>query len=165
MPLLRRRPREVYRVYGAEEFLEGADAHDRVSEPQWDRQAGAGRTWKVALLVAGVAGACALIVARNVTSSLTPTAPRARAMPAAPAFPRARSASHAWRPRSRPVAQASLQLQATVAPTPGRREHSSGVASPAAAVTGAEGRPIAGGAMSGPTSLQPQAHHEFGFEK
>src|SRR5690349_5467872 len=83
MPLLRRQPREVYRVYGADEFLAGADGDDGRATPlpeddasptfrlparagTRDRNA---RTLSAVILITGVGAACGLVIARNMPSA------------------------------------------------------------------------------------------------
>lgn len=177
MTLLRRQPREVYRVYGAQEFLAGADGEEHEPAPVSDGashaqrrsarrsglRGGAPHALSVAVLVAGVALACGLIVARNM-----PSAGRRGSQPAPTPVRAGVSAADAVvadGPSRQPARQAPpsnpqprsmrLALHRRAAPENG--------SSPAAASTVPRPKPLAVAASAHPP--QPQARLEFGFER
>jgi hypothetical protein len=178
MALLRREPREVYRVYGAEDFLAGADGEEHEPAPVCDgasrgqprsaRRSGvrgsAPRALSAAVLVAGVALACSLIVARNMPSSgrrgaqPAPTPARAGVSPgdAVLAGGPSRQAARGAPPSS--PQQRSMRL------TLHRRAAIRKPGSPAAASTAARSEPLAVAASAQPPQQQ-RAHLEFGFER
>ncbi|MCW2969818.1 MAG: hypothetical protein JWO23_945 [Solirubrobacterales bacterium] len=176
MALLRREPREVYRVYGAQEFLAGAEGEGHEPAPVSDGASpaqpssarrsrmpgGASRALRAAVFSAGVALACGLIVARNMQSTggrgrqPSPTMVRAGVSPGDAVVadgPPRHAAPPALRP-SRPQRSLSLGPRRRAASKPG---------SPAAASTAPRSGQLAVAARAEPP--QPQAHVEFGFER
>jgi hypothetical protein len=191
MALLRREPREVYRVFGAEAFLAGEEELPTGAEHAGDRwtsgpagvadvrapatqpgeRAGAMRTLSAALLVAGVGVACGLIVARNMPSvvhGLRRDAPRAGVARLRPgirtAIPAPRgSAAEGAQVRRGPALARLAGSQGRSSARGQRRGSGNAVEVSAGARTAWDPRVAAGPSAGSPA--EPSESLEFGFER
>jgi hypothetical protein len=169
MALLRREPREVYRVYEAEDFLAGADGDDLdgaalededlsvAFRPPPTRTRGRGlRTLGTVVLTIGVGAACGMILARDLASAVHGAGPtREGARPVRDTAPPAAFADAA----SQRPARRSRRSRAR------RTAHRR---SPRAALTaGVTSFPVPEGPTpgAGPSDPPQTARLEFGFER
>jgi hypothetical protein len=178
MQLPRREPREVYRVYGAEEFLAGADAEDGLastlaqdadSRNLRPRSGGAGREKAIrsasaAILIAGVGAACGLIVARNMPVAGRRIQQRAGGLHAVAGSQGAPAIAAASPQPTRRAAQPSVH-QVRSAPGRVRRGPHSSVTPPPAIESAASPRVTLAAAGRSEAAPEPPVPVEFGFER